>query len=302
VAPAAASKLKILFTSSVSVANAVGYIDDVSVRCLTDRFVQVFRNRDGAAGNRVAYGTRDGNGTVNLGEDNASGVSGTVTVAYTADDTGLPSTSGDYDGNMLQVNFLVRGAGAAPTNAFNFGQYLSDTSQTMSAGDWVLMHLGINDIGSQPSDAAVNSHVATTLKPALEAIVGLGPSPPPGSIRAAVPGIRVGLLLTIPPSADQDAFAANYFNGLTRERAKRNVDLLRESMISAYGDLEASNIFVVPYHANLDTWNNMSVGSATALNARTSATMARQSNGVHPAAAGYYQMADSIFSFLKCQE
>jgi hypothetical protein len=108
-------------------------------------------------------------------------------------------------------------------------------------------------------------------------------------------------MLTIPPSADQDAYGAAG-SGVTRERGKRNVDLLREWIIETYGSLESSGIYLVPVHANLDTFNNMSVAGAAAINSRTATTMTRQNNSVHPLAAGYYQMADSVYSFLKCME
>jgi lysophospholipase L1-like esterase len=301
VAPANATKARLTLRNQSAAVGQVSYFDDASVVCLTDRLVQLFKDRDGAAGNRVAYGSRDGDGTITLVQDNASGITGSVTVAYTGDDTGLPSSNDGLDGNLLLLNSFIRSAGAAPTAAFNFAQYLTDTSQTMATSDWVLIHLGINDIGSLASDAAVHSYITATLQPALEAIVGLGASPAAGSIRAGVASIRVGLMLTIPPSADQDAYGAAG-SGVTRERGKRNVDLLREWIIETYGSLESSGIYLVPVHANLDTFNNMSVAGAAAINSRTATTMTRQNNSVHPLAAGYYQMADSVYSFLKCME
>jgi len=57
----------------------------------------------------------------------------------------------------------------------------------------------------------------------------------------------------------------------------------------------------LPFNLNLDTANNMSTVE-TAINARNSSTYFKQSNGVHPALTGYWQMADSVFMFLKGAE
>ena len=61
---------------------------------------------------------------------------------------------------------------------------------------------------------------------------------------------------------------------------------------------ESSNIYVVPTNVNLDTENNMQT-TTVAINSRNSDTLERQSNGVHPADIGYYQIADVIYYWLK---
>jgi hypothetical protein len=49
---------------------------------------------------------------------------------------------------------------------------------------------------------------------------------------------------------------------------------------------------------NSATVNNMNT-ETVAVNSRNSTNIVRQSNGVHPNESGFYQIADSIFYFLK---
>jgi lysophospholipase L1-like esterase len=263
------------------------------------RTVEVFDASAGGAGDRIAYGSRSGDGAVTLSQDNSSGISGTVTVAYTIDDT-------DVANNKLTVYLMSMG------ESFDFAAYLTDNSITLEADDWVLIHLGLNDVCGSSSDAAVYSNIETYIKPAIEGMLGgavqcrglVGEdSPAATSIRGAVSGIRVGICLTIPPSHSQDAAGANYGNSLEKKRVARNLALYREWIIAQYDSalMQSRGIYVVPLHANLDTVHNMGSASVAA-NSRTTTEITRQTNLVHPATDGYEQMADSLYAFLKCQE
>ena len=61
-----------------------------------DRTVEVYKNSDGLAKNLVATGTVTGDGEITLTSVNDSGLTGTVTVAYTADDTDLENNTLTY--------------------------------------------------------------------------------------------------------------------------------------------------------------------------------------------------------------
>ena len=283
-APAGCSSVKIYLVPA-NVNGAVAYFDEVSLVRLNVRTVNVYKNSDGAGGNLVATGSRQNDGVVTLAAANASGLTGSVTVAYSADDTDLAS-------NTLILNFFVR------ASVFDFDQYCTDTSTAMASGDWVLIHLGINDVASYGADSTVEAFITNTLAPAVAAIVGTGV----GGIRESVSGIRIGIMLPIPPSQDQDAFGNNYANSINQRQYKRNIDILREWMITTYGSMEASGIYLCPVHLGVDPYYSMSFGSAAPANARVATTIARQSNGVHPASAGYWQMADQVYAFLKGQE
>lgn len=176
--------------------------------------------------------------------------------------------------------------------AFNFAAYLSAHSIALAAGDWVTVHLGINDVFGYTDDAACLAQIATMVTQ-LNAMLA--------SIRAAVAGVRIGLCLTIPPSQDQDAFGHDYAAGQTQWRYKRNRDLWLETMLAAWSGQEASGVYLVPLNANLDTRHNMLTESVPA-NARSPVLVTRQSNGVHPADSGYWQIADACYAFLRGQE
>jgi hypothetical protein len=60
------------------------------------RTVSLYKDSGGAAGNLVAQGSRSGDGSIVLAEQNASGLSGAVVVAYTIDDTDLASNTLRY--------------------------------------------------------------------------------------------------------------------------------------------------------------------------------------------------------------
>lgn len=112
------------------------------------------------------------------------------------------------------------------------------------------------------------------------------------------PDTKIGLIPPMPPAASQDAFGANYGCGQTRWQYKKNQHRVLERMYQTYSGRESENIFLIPMYVNLDTVHNYPVIKGPA-NARSEWEMARQHNGVHPAAAGYRQMADSLYCWLK---
>ena len=182
---------------------------------------------------------------------------------------------------------------ANPPNSsgtFDFAYYLSTTGQTMASGDWVFFHLGINDVFNATSDASVETTL-TSMMSQLELMIT--------NIKSAVSGIRIGLMVTIPPSASQDAAGQQYGSAQNRWRYLRNWFLLAKRYISQFDGRTGSNIYLVPVHLSLDTVNNMTLNAAAPINSRNSTTIQRQSDLVHPAAIGYYQISDALWAFLK---
>lgn len=172
--------------------------------------------------------------------------------------------------------------------ALNFSQYLTDNSYL--APDWVFIHLGINDVFGQGSDAGARN-LAITEFAKLDSLIA--------SIKAAGAGIKVGLMIPSPPSFEQDSFALSEALGATRARFKRNILIWARELISKYANQEASRIYIVSSNLNLDTENNMARTDVAPINSRSSVTKARQSNGVHPGVEGYRQIGDSVWSFMK---
>ena len=176
------------------------------------------------------------------------------------------------------------------SGAVNFAQYLSTNG--IAVPHWVIPGLGINDVFSLTTDAAVTAAADVALIKMDKLIA---------SIKAADANVRVGLMIPPPPSSDQDSFGANYFTGQTRWRFKRNILIWARQMIAKYSGQEANRIYLIPTNTVLDTINNMSRAAAAPVNSRRLAiTVSRQNNGVHPGDPGYQQEGDTISAFLKC--
>ena len=109
---------------------------------------------------------------------------------------------------------------------------------------------------------------------------------------------KIGLLLLLPPAASQDAFGTNYQSGQTRWQYRRNQHRVIERMGEKYGGREEENLWLLASHLNVDTVNNYPARPEKA-NARSEAEVVRQTNGVHPAAEGYRQVADTIYGWLR---
>ena len=109
---------------------------------------------------------------------------------------------------------------------------------------------------------------------------------------------QIGLLLLPPPAASQDAFGSNYACNQTRWQYRRNQHRVVERMMEKFAGREDEGLYLVPAEVNLDTVHNYPTRSEGA-NSRNEAAIGRQANGVHPASAGYRQIADTIYFWLK---
>ena len=209
---------------------------------------------------------------------NAPSASGTLTKSSgTGDATISFSAYSTVSGNPFWIS-----------GALNYPQYL--TNNSLAIPDWVLIHLGINDAFSYTTDA-------TVIAAAIAAFVNLDLLIT--SIKAAGAGVKVGLMIPTPP-ASQDGFAASYGSGQTAWRDKRNIMLWAKELITKYTGQEASRIYLVPTNTALDVVNGYPLLAAAPVNSRSSVTIQRQSNGVHPDTSGYQQIGDCLWAFLKC--
>jgi len=172
---------------------------------------------------------------------------------------------------------------------FDFNYYITNNP---TVPDVVAIHLGINDIFNDTTDAA-NDTTITDVLSRFDTMVN--------SIQAYSAAIKVALMVTIPPSASQDAFGDDYANNQSLWRYRRNYFRFVKAFIAKYKGKEANNIYLVPLNTNLDTVNNMQT-ETVAVNSRNTATVVRQNNGVHPADSGYNQMADVNYYWLKSFE
>lgn len=153
------------------------------------------------------------------------------------------------------------------TAAFDFDYYM--TQQGYSSVDCVFLQLGINDMFAAQSDDEMTVALNTYLSN-METIIN--------SIHAYDANIKVIVNLMIPCSADQDAFGNTYNIQTAIWRCKKNTYEANLALIDKYDG--ATNIYLSPYNAALDTVNNMD-------------------GGVHPVQAGYDQLGTQMYSYLR---
>ena len=175
--------------------------------------------------------------------------------------------------------------------SFDFNYYM--TNNSFSTPTHVLAHLGINDVIGKTSDSAVDAQVAADITRIDEMIT---------QTQAYDADTKFCLMLTIPPSYNQDAFGRTlqYYTGTPQWRTKRNQVLYAKGIYDEYAGREGEGIEIIPVNLALDTKNNMSTVTEDT-NARNTDQITRQSNGVHPATSGYYQMADAVWAWLSNQ-
>jgi lysophospholipase L1-like esterase len=169
---------------------------------------------------------------------------------------------------------------------YNPSFYLSTNS--LPTPSTIIINLGINDIFSITTDAEAYAAAQTFCSNMQIFINGW---------YATSSTIKFGMALTTAPSIDQDAFGSNYNCDQSEFRYRRNWSILLETLISIFGNQAANGIYLLPYNTAIDSENNM-LTQTVAVNSRNSTNVIRQSNGVHPASSGYYQIADACFAWL----
>jgi len=170
---------------------------------------------------------------------------------------------------------------------FDFRRYVQEQCGGKTP-DFVSIALGCND-----TFGATEQNLEAT----VDRVLGYADKLVAG-IRAAGPGTRIGLVTLVPPAASQDAFGANYQCTQTRWQYRRNQHRVVERMKERCGGREGEGLYLIPAYVDLDTVHNYPAQEGPA-NARATARVTRQANGVHPAAEGYRQMADVIYSWMK---
>ena len=170
----------------------------------------------------------------------------------------------------------------------SFSSYLSTLNQ--GTPDIIIIGLGINDVFGELTDANATARAETNLT-ALDSLID--------SIKLAAPSVRIGLMCPTPPS-DQNAFGTNYGLNQPQARYKRNILLWSKVLINKYSNREISQkIYLVSSNLNLDTVYGYPT-TVQPVNARSpTITETVQIDSVHPNTAGFNQLADSIYSFIR---
>ena len=97
------------------------------------------------------------------------------------------------------------------------------------------------------------------------------------------------------PCSNQDAFGSNYGCTQTSWQYRKNLDYYNRALLEKSKTMK---ITIVPMYINLDTENNYPV-QVQPVNQGNPKKVERQNNGVHPAKAGYYQMGDTLYCWIK---
>lgn len=219
------------------------------------------------------------------GANRHEGYSGWSAEAFVTRAAGPLSRSGYYKGEDTGSPFVYTENGG---KRLDFSKYC-EKFNAGRAPDFVTFALGSNDI-AYGNDENIDALVETMLG-YLDQLVGM--------VHEYNPSTKVGVLLTIPPSASQDGFW-NY-KGSQREvrwQFRRNQHRLVEEMIKRYGGREQEKLYLVPTYLDLDPVHNF-VTRSLPLNGQNSAEVARVIDGIHPAPAGYRQMGDMIYAWIE---
>ena len=156
------------------------------------------------------------------------------------------------------------------------------------APDIITFQLGVNDIFAA-TDENVDAQIEEIFRnmdKLLEAF------------RKAAPDAVIGVGVTTPGAATQDAFGKNYKSRHSRWQYKKNQHRLAGAMMRKFASANPYRVELVPVHLNLDCENNFPVLTEP-VNQDNEKKIARQSNGVHPAPAGYRQIGDAFYCWMK---
>lgn len=180
--------------------------------------------------------------------------------------------------------FLYRAEDGRPR--LDFAKYCQEVNEGRFP-EYVTIFLGPNDTFRSTSES-LDQDIDTMLT-YYDSLIKM--------VHDVSPATVVGVMLPVPPSASQDAFAGKQ---TTRWQYKRNQHQLMERMLGQYGGRDSERIVIIPTACNLDCEHNYPAAKSP-VNAHIEEPTVRQNNAVHPAASGYRQIGDSVYSWLKVQ-
>lgn len=187
--------------------------------------------------------------------------------------------------NYARNKFLVMKDGK---RVFDLANYLKKYNNGKTP-DVVTFQLGVNDVfGADENN--LQQRIKTILDNADKLIA---------EFRKVAPDALIGVGY-VTPGAGQDAFGANYKCGQTAWGYHRNHFRLNQAMAAHFAKYKDAKLVMIPSNVGLDTENNFPVRKEP-VNDGNKTLVSRQCNGVHPAPAGYNQIGDTFYAWLKNQ-
>lgn len=150
----------------------------------------------------------------------------------------------------------------------------------------ITIFLGINDIAGA-TEASLEPLMKESIYYSEQLIA---------TFKQAAPESLIGVALIPPPFASQDAFGRNYGTAVQYYQYRKNQHALLTAMMRRYAD--DPRVSLIPVYVNLDCRNGYPVESEAAFAGSTDQVV-RGCNAVHPSDAGYRQIAESFYAWLK---
>lgn len=248
----------------------------------TERLLELANAADGPSLKLV--GSRGPNNSPARGANRHEGYSGWTAEAF-ATRNGPLSRSGYFRGEKTGSPFLYVEDGK---NKLDFGRYCAQFNDNKPP-DFVTFALGTNDIfrGTDETIDSITDEVLTYFDQLINMVHEYSAS------------TKIGILLVIPPSASQDGFR-NYKGSerQTRWQYRRNQHRFVERLIAHYGGRESENIYLVPAYLSIDAEHDFAKRPSV-WSAENPEEVDRVIDGIHPAPAGYGEMAAAIYSWMK---
>ncbi len=218
------------------------------------------------------------------------------------DNTVLHEGHSGWAYSNFNTNFAGNPFWNSGISAFDLSYYLTQTSQTLGANDWVFIQLGINDLFPtsylEPSldvDARILS-----MQNDLTAMIT--------SVHSHNADIRIAIAITIPPAISQDA-TGNYdtatypFNSAKYSLeyyVKKGLVRWWNYLLETYDNttMATNKIYLVPTNICIDRENNFPT-TTMQIDAVNTTMETVQNNDVHPATTGYEQMSLPYIGIIK---
>lgn len=169
---------------------------------------------------------------------------------------------------------FVFAAGDPPTPTLDVARYIAERCDGQ-APDYVTFMLGINDCFGLKADQpeALEAGITAVFQEADRLLA---------AFHRAAPHAQLGICLTTPANSRDEAFVANYKAAYPRWNWRRVQHRLVERQLAHFGGREAAGIFIVPTELYLDVTDGYP-----------------ENNAVHPNVAGYQQIGNAIYAWLK---